>query len=302
MSKTHRSTTRDEECTVNHAVNRGVGEVGNHMVAVREGRGGRVRSGPGRSGARILLATGVTAAIAATLLTSACGGGSKPAAAGAGARSSAPAPGPAVAGTALTTDQLKSALLGATDVAGYTSDASGDSDTLTTDQTKVSVGGPACQKFMDASDALVSAYGTSAQVDRQFTDAAGIVLHVTLTSYPSAAKAQAELDDLDAGVAGCKSAATASATAGSTDGATTLSLAAGPSVGAVAGSDGVVAYTVKAKQNGFDIMLVVETVRVGTAVVSVGLGGEGDVSQQQKQLEAVTAQEVAKVRSVQGKA
>jgi hypothetical protein len=59
---------------------------------------------------------------------------------------------------------------------------------------------------------------------------------------------------------------------------------------------------VKAKQSGFDIMLVVETVRVGTAVVSVGLGGEGDVSKQQKQLEDVTSQEVAKVRSVQGKA
>jgi hypothetical protein len=152
---------------------------------------------------------------------------------------------------------------------------------------------------MDASDALVSAYGTSAQVDRQFTNTAGIVLHVTLTSYPSAAKAQAEVDDLNAGVAGCKSAATA---ADSADDQTTMTLAAGPSVGAVAGGDGVSAYTVRAKQSGFDIMLVVETVRVGAAVVSVGLGGEGDVSKSQKDLQDVAAQEVGKVRAAQTKA
>jgi hypothetical protein len=229
----------------------------------------------------------VAAAVAATMLTSACGGGKS-----AAAKAAAPVTG----GSTLTTDQLKAALLAASDVAGYTSDPSDDTATVTTTQTVVSVGGPACQKFMDASDSLVSAYGTTAQVDRQFTNTDGVVLHVTLAAYPSAAKAQADIDDLNSGVANCKSAATQD---DSTD-KTTLTLTAGPAVGAVAGGDSVSAYTVHAKQSDFDVTLVVESVRVGAEVVSVGLGGQGDVSKEQKDLRDVAAREVAKVRAAQG--
>src|SRR4029079_4908786 len=177
-----------------------------------------------------------------------------------------------------------------------------DSATVTTTQTKVSFGGADCQKFMDASDALASAYGTAAQVDRQYPDTDGVVLHVTLQAYPTAAKAQADIDDLNAGVAGCKSAATQDETDDSADGKTTLTLTAGPSVGAVAGGDAVSAYTVQAKQSDFDVTLVVETVRVGASVVSVGLGGQGDLSKQQASLRDVAAREVAKVRAAQGMA
>jgi hypothetical protein len=234
------------------------------------------------SGKSLRLVGGLTAAGVTIAMTSACssGGSTKPAAASSATGATSAASGastpttaaptaaaPAAAGS-LSADQLKGALLAAADVPGYTADPSSAASGLKTDQEKVSDGGAVCQKFMDANDALVSAYGTTAEAEGAWQDQAnGVLVQISMMAFPSADKAKAVVADVKSSVAGCQQ-----LSAGTGTEAGTMAITPLPDIQAGDSSTGFVASV---QIGSVTFNEVVATVQVGSSSFSVTVGGPG---------------------------
>ncbi|MGF1428245.1 sensor domain-containing protein [Kitasatospora sp. LaBMicrA B282] len=115
-----------------------------------------------------------------------------------------PAPGgPGGATGPLTADQLKGALLTAADLPGYT-DTDSDSDTLPT-SVESTPDGPACQQLINGTEGAPAVYGTVAEVSRALMASTGdTAITLFLHSFPDPAAAQRSVEDIRAGVAGCR--------------------------------------------------------------------------------------------------
>ncbi|MBS2546495.1 sensor domain-containing protein [Catenulispora sp. NL8] len=170
-------------------------------------------------------------------------------------------------GSTLTTDVIsKQILLTGKDEAGYTFDPSQDSKATTNVQDVVATGGSACQVFVDAQEALVPKYGTTAEVDRELTKAGdGHSIEDSVMTFPSAAKASALITDLAAGLKGCQSLSVPQQGGGSV----TMSPSAIPEL-AKAGQAGYIDYLTA---DGKAELMAAELVAVGTAVSVVAIIG-----------------------------
>ena len=169
-------------------------------------------------------------------------------------------------GATLTKDQLAKALLTDKDDAGYTFDASQDSAATTDIQDRVATGGTACQTFIDAQEALSTKYGTTAEVDRQLTDAAGgHTIEDSVMAFPSAAKSSALITDLTASLKGCQSLSVPQAGGGS--------VAMQPSAIPELTKDGQVGYIDYLTVGGKTELVAADLVHVGTTVSVVAFIG-----------------------------
>jgi hypothetical protein len=202
---------------------------------------------------------------------------------------------PARAGGALTVDQLKAALLADADVPGYTVDPGGDSSDVKTEQDKVSSGGTACQKFMDASNGLAS-YGTVAEADHSWkNDGTATNVQFALFSFPTADQAKKVLADTRSGLAACPA---LTAGTGNSVGSMTLSPLGDLGVG-----DSSSAFASVMNINGFTIVMAVAVVQVGSTTFNVAIGGPGlqksAVAGKTGDLKAFAAKQATKLKAAQ---
>ncbi|MEY9927368.1 hypothetical protein ABH926_001993 [Catenulispora sp. GP43] len=223
---------------------------------------------------------------AAVLTTTACGGSGK-------AASSAASPGVPVASTGttadtapasstattagtaaatastsvldatLTTDQISKLLLTGKDESGYTYDPSQDGKEITNTQDVVTTGGSACQTFVDAFEGLRSKYGTSAEVDRQLTNAStGQAIEDSVMAVGTADRALEMISDLTTGIKDCKSLTVTQSG---------LSVSMAPTAIPEMVRDGQVGYINYLNGGGKTSLMASEVVHVGTAVSVIAI-------------------------------
>jgi hypothetical protein len=226
---------------------------------------------------------GVSIAVltAAVLTTAACGGSGKsaatasstastPAAATSAASTPAPstptAPAGGAPGATLGSARISTLLLTGKDDPGYSFDATKDSTSTTDKQDAVTTGGPACQSFVDAQEALSTKYGTTAEVDRQLVDATGgHAVEDSVMVFPTAAKAASMITDLTTGLQGCKNLSVAQ----SGGGGITMQPSAIPELT----KDGQAGYINYLTAGGKSELMAAELVHTGTAVSVVAFVG-----------------------------
>ncbi|MFD0638695.1 sensor domain-containing protein [Catenulispora yoronensis] len=187
---------------------------------------------------------------------------SKPSTAASGASSSGATGG---SGSTLTAAQLKPLLLTDKDDPGYTFDAARDETSTTDTPEKVTVGGAACQAFIDAQDALSTKYGTVAEADRQLDKKAeNHVIRDSIAVMPSPDKAAAMIADVTAGLHACKSLTMA-------DDSDQVQMAFDPIPQLI--KDGQVGYVNTMTIGGNQLLAAVEVDQVGSTISEIALVG-----------------------------
>ena len=168
----------------------------------------------------------------------------------------------------LTVDQLKQALPTNSDVAGYTFTPSEDTAKVAATPDQLTSGGPACQKFLDATAGLQSTYGTVAAAQRTLHEQTGSGSHeiqVNVMSFQDPAAASKLITDAKSSVSTCTN------LAGTSNGAQIVgTLAPIPQLQTATDRLG---YTAFLTVSGVALVVAGETTQVGSAVVNIQVVG-----------------------------